>query len=212
MQWTNFSEIQSRFDPQMNLNRQQMTMRHYQEQAKLDQIDRHHRERVNIENRRLEANSEAVRENARAIVDRETIAGKNALQLADRNHILGQMTQGSQLIDSMIHSQLKQEEEWNNIVADTMRQLLVSDAEKIKQAKLKELDHRHKIEVMQLEYNLKLVEMFLENEIRDSRVTFDKSIEVIFKVIERCLGLGEQDVSRDDVSSWVNEAMGQAHR
>ena len=122
------------------------------------------------------------------------------------------MTQGSQLIDSMIHSQLKQEEDWNNIMADTMRQLLVSDADTIKQAKLKELDHRHKIEAMQLDYNLKFAGMLLENEIRDSRVTFDKSIEVIFKVIERCLGLGEREVRYEDVSDWVNEAMGQAMR
>lgn len=212
MQWTNFAEIQSRFDPKLNLSRQQMTMRHYQEQAKLEQTDRHHRERVNIENRRLDAVAEADRENTRAVIERETISGKNALALADRNHMLGQFAKGSELIDAMIHSQLKQEEDWNNIMSDTMRQILVHDADTIKQSKLKELDHKHKIEAMQLDYNLKFAGMFLENEIRDSRVTFDKSIEVIFKVIERCLGLGEREVSNADVSDWVREAMGQAYR
>jgi hypothetical protein len=207
MQWTNLAEIESRFDPRMRLSREQMTMRHYQEQAKLEQSDRHHSERLRIENRRIEASAEAERENSRAIVQRETIAGRNALDLANRNHLLGQFSQGSQLIDSMIHSQLKQEEDWNNVMADTMRQLLMSDADTIKQTKLKELDHKHKIEELQLTHNLAIASMVLEHEIKNLRVSFDKSCDLIFKIIERVLGFGDREVQRVEVKNAIDQVV-----
>ncbi len=207
MQWTNLAEIESRFDPRMRLSREQMTMRHYQEQAKLDQAERHHFERVRLENRRIEANAEAERENSRAVVQREAVAGKNALALANRNHLLGQFSQSSQLIDSMIHSQLKQEEDWNHVMADTMRQLLVSEADTIKQTKLKELDQRHKIEALQLTHNLAIASMVLEHELQNLRVSFDKSCDLIFKIIERVLGFGDREVQRGEVKNAIDQVV-----
>lgn len=212
MQWVSIADLQARFDPKTRLAYEDHHLKRCIAQAKIEQTERHHAERMQIENMRADAKIESERIEAEASVTRERIAGQNALNLADRNHILGQLTQGSQLIDSMIHSQLKQEEDWNNIVADTMRQLFVSEADTIKQQRLKELDHKHKIESMTLEYNLRFTEMVLQNEIQNSRITYDKTCEVIFKLIERALGLGERYASQEDIASWVDEAMGQAYK
>jgi hypothetical protein len=211
MQWVSIADLQARFDPKVRLAYENQHLKRCIAQAQIEQSERHHSERMRLENMKLDSKIESERMQARATIEKEKIAGQNALYLADRNHILGQLTQGSQLIDSMIHSQLKQEEDWNNIVADTMRQLFISEADTIKQQRLKELDHKHKIESMTLEYNLRFTEMFLQNEIQNSRITYDKTCEVIFKLIERALGLGERYASKEDVASWVDEAMKQAY-
>ena len=203
-------------------------------QTLVEQSNRHHADKIQLENMKLNAKARAEEMQAVAIIEKEKIAGWNALYLADKNHshaleladknhshaislantnhFLGQLTQGSQLLDAMIHSQLKQEENWNNTIADTMRQLFISEADTIKQERLKELDHKHKIESMTLEYNLRFTELALQNELQNARVSYDKTCEVIFKLIERVLGLGERYASQEDISSWVNEAMGQAYK
>lgn len=252
MQWVSIADLQARFDPRVRLAYENQHLKRCIAQAQIDQADRHHRERLQVENMKIHADREKTKElvaqgdrhhnermqlenmkldakmkaeeiQARATIEKEKIAGKNALDLADRNyinalslanrnHVLGQLTQGSQLIDSMILSQLKQEEDWSNTIADTMRQLFVSEADTIKQTRLKEIDHQHKIESMTLEYNLRFTEMFLQNEIQNSRVSYDKTCEVIFKLVERVSGLGDKYVNQDDITSWINEAMGQAYQ
>lgn len=208
-----------RLDPKNSIAYEGQYLKKCIAQAQLEQSDRHHTEKMRLESMKLDANRdqanaqiEREREQTRAIIEREKIAGQNALDLADRSHILGQLAQGSQLIDSMIHSELKQEEDWNAVFSDTMRGLILSEADLIKQERLRELEHRHKMEEMTLNFNLKFIEMFLQNEIQDQRVEHDKMCDIIFRVVERALGLGEQQVSQSDVSQWVSEAMGQAYK
>lgn len=168
MRWI---DLQHNLDPNYRIQSEKQHLQRCIAQAQLEQSERHHNERTRIEHMRLDAQAENEREHSRAIIEREHISGKNALALADRNHILGQLQQGSQLIDSMILSQLKQEEDWNATVADTMRQLFVTEADTIRQTKLKDLDHKHQIEKMTLEFNLRTVEMYVQNEIQNGVTT-----------------------------------------
>jgi hypothetical protein len=198
MQWVTIADLQARFDPKVRLAYENQHLKKCIAQAQFEQADRHHAERMRIESMKMDAKADAERTKALASIEKEKIAGQNALNLANRNHVLGQLTQGSQLIDSMIHSQLKQQEDWNNIVADTMRQLFVSEADTIKQQRLKELEHKHKIESLTLEYNLRTAEMILQNEMQKNRIPYDKLCEIMFKLVEGKLGLGEKMTSREE--------------
>lgn len=179
------------------------------EQAKIEQEERHHHERQALERERLSAGMEAAEIQGRAMVERERVSGDNAMSLATRSYALDQFSKSSALIDEMMMSTMRQDEEWNRTVSDTMRQLIVTEADTIRQERLRKLDHAHTVEKLQLESNLRMVEMVLSYELQNLRVAYDKTCDIIFRLVERALGLGEQHAEVDSVRAWVREAMDQ---
>jgi hypothetical protein len=182
-------------------------MQLYIAQGKMEQDERHHSEMMHLHHQKMESERERSTIEAHASIEKEIIAGKNAIALADRNHVLGQLAGGSAIIDDMIRSQLKQEEDWNATYADTMRQLFVTEGDTIRQTKIRELEHRHAIETKVFEFNTRIIEMYVQNHLMDSRIAFDKTCEIIFRLVERALGLGQDMASMDDVARWTREAM-----
>jgi hypothetical protein len=178
-------------------------------QAKLEQDERHHYETQAFERERLEAEREIAEIQGRAIVEKERVAGENAISIATRNHALATAAKSSALFDEMLLSVVRQDEEWNRTCADTMRQLIVTEADTIKQERLRKLDQAHLIEKLRLESNLRLLEMAFSHELQNLRLTYDRTCDIIFRLVERALGLGANEVSGDMVHQWVREAMEQ---
>jgi hypothetical protein len=207
MQWTSIAEISANLDPNYRVQKQKQQMQLYIAQGKMEQDERHHSEMMRIHQQKMESERERSSIEAHASIEKEIIAGKNAIALADRNHVLGQLAGGSAIIDDMIRSQLKQEEDWNATYADTMRQLFVTEGDTIRQTKIRELEHRHAIETKVFEFNTRIIEMYVQNHLMDSRIAFDKTCEIIFRLVERALGLGQDMASMDDVARWTREAM-----
>lgn len=205
MRWTSLAEIGANLDPSHRMQVLKQQTKNYFAQAKIEQDENHHRDMISLHHEKMSHERDRTQLETQSMIEREIIAGKNALALTDRNHILGQFTQNSALIDDMIRSELKKSEEWSATVADTMRQLFVQEGDTVRQAKLKELEHRHKIDSMTLEFNCRLIEMYVQNNLMDARVSFDKACEVIFKLVERALGLGGEMMSEQDIDTVFRE-------
>lgn len=209
MRWISIAELKAQADPYYRMAAEKQHMQQCIAEAKLEQTERHHYERQAIERQRAEAGMAVAEMQGRAMIERERISGENAIALARHEHLLAQSAKSSALIDEMMLSVMRQDEEWNRTVADTMRTLIVSEADTIKQERLRKLDHLHTIEKMRLESNLRMVEMVLSYEIQNLRVTYDKACDIIFRLVERALGLGPQLAEVDSVREWVREAMAQ---
>jgi hypothetical protein len=205
MRWTSLAEISANLDPHYRAQIQKQQMQLYIAQGQAEQSERHHNAMMNLHYDKMNNERERAQIEAHASIEREIITGKNAIALADRNHILGQLAQSSTLIDDMVRSQLKQEEDWNAAFADTMRQLFVQEGDTVRQTKLKELEFKHAIETKVFEFNCKIIEKFVDSELADYRLVFEKSCEVIFKLIERALGFGDEMMSEADINELVRE-------
>ena len=209
MRWVSIAELQAQMDPH---HRAVAQNRHFQQcmaQAKFEQDERHHCERQQLESDRLDANLRVAEIQGRTMLERERIAGDNAMSLATRNHALAQSAKSSALIDEMVLSTIRQDEEWNRTFADTMRGLILNEADTIKQERLRKMDQDHLIEKLRLESNLRMVELVLAHELQNARVAYDKACDIIFRLVERALGLGPHQAEADQVRDWVREAMDQ---
>lgn len=72
-------------------------------------------------------------------------------------------------------------------------------------------NHAHLIEKLRLESNLKLLEMALSHELQNLRITYDRTCDIIFRLVERALGLGSQEANVEMVHQLVREAMEQTN-
>lgn len=206
MEWVSVADLA---DPRRRAQAQEQHMQACVAQAKFEQEERHHYERMAIERERTAAGAEAARMQAQAAIERERIVGDNAISLATRTHALGMAAKSSALIDEMFLSTMRQEEEWSGVVADTMRGLVLGEADTIKQVRLRKLEQAHLIEKMRLECNLKMMEMTLAHELQNLRVTYDRTCDIVFRLVERALGLGPQEADPEEIRGWVREAMEQ---
>lgn len=73
--------------------------------------------------------------------------------------------------------------------------------------KAKRLTQQQELERVVLEYNLKFLEQQLGHILQNERVTYDGINAIVMRVIERMLGLGDHQVTDDELTSYVNEAM-----
>lgn len=204
MRWVSIADLKAQADPRFRLAQESQYLKSCIAQARLEQAERHHTEK-------MRADAEIAEIQGRSIVERERITGENAIALASHNHALGQAAKSSALIDEMFLSHLREQEEWSRTMADTLRQVVVVEADTIRQERIKEMEHRHTIEQLKLENNLRMVEMVLTNELLDMRVSFDKACEIIFRLVERAFGLGPDGADPEQVRSWVREAMEQTN-
>lgn len=206
MEWVSVADLA---DPNRRAQAQAQHMQACVARAKFEQEERHHAERMSIERDRLQASAVAAKAQADASVERERVAGDNAISLATRTHLLGQMAKSSALIDETYMSVIRQDEEWSRVVGDTLRGLVLAEADTIRQERLRRLDQAHLVEKMRLECNLKMAEMTLAHELQNQRVTYDRTCDIIFRLVERALGLGSQQADPDEIRGWVQEAMAQ---
>lgn len=209
MRWVSIAELQAQADPGYRMAAQREHMQQCVEQAKFEQAERHHQERQRIETDRIDAGIEVANIQGRTALEQERLRGDNALSLAARDHVLGEAAKASALIDESLLSVLRQDEEWNRSFAATFSSLVLCEADTIKQERLRKLDQTHLIEKLQLESNLRMVEVVLAHELQNLRVAYDKTCDIIFRLVERSLGLGPRHANPDEIRDWVREAMDQ---
>ncbi len=162
----------------------------------------------------------------------EEIRGGNERGLAIIEYALEQSGKASDNIDEMIQSELRKSEKWDADYSNMLLQLLTIKANTIAQVQLKQLDHSHEMEKSKhlakvekkiiklkdrhekekrvLDQNFQILERHLAHHLQNLRVSYDKACEIIFRLVERMLGLGDQQVSEGDISQYVREAMAAA--
>lgn len=233
-----------RFNPDYRLKSQKISLDTQLNKAKLDQKERHHYELLEFQRQKLALEQQQAEAQNLAILEREKIAGKNAMALSVQNFIFSQLEANSQLLGDHYRSVLDRQRDWGNnianirkslfeIEADTIRQKALSkqnhlqEMERMKlESKLKtkeqkqvfnfslieqKFKHKQELEKMILEYNLKFLESELNNLLQNKRITYDGLNAILMRLIERAVGLSEQ-ATADEVSRWVDEAMGQAFK
>jgi len=209
MRFVSLNEFASMLDPQAR--GRDATDRYVSQciaQAKLEQAERHHYEKISLERERIEASAEAARIQAEGAIALETLKHDNELSLANRNHVLGVAAKSSALIDEETMSIFRQGEEWNRTFGATFQSLLLKRADLAFQERLKILDHKQQLQKLTLESNLRMVEVVLAHELQNARLAFEKSCDIAFRLVERTLDLkGEESLRSETVGEWVREAM-----
>lgn len=154
----------------------------------------------------LEANSNLLNDHYKSILERQNDWNNNIANIrkslfeieADtiRQKALSRQNHLQEMEKMQLESQLKIQE-----------QRQVFDFSLIEQ----KFKHKQELERLILEYNLKFLENELNHLLQNKRVTYDGLNGILMRLIERAVGLSEQ-VTADDVSRWVDEAMGQAYK
>lgn len=90
-----------------------------------------------------------------AILEREKIAGKNAMALGVQNFIFGQMQANSQLLSDHYKSVLDRQRDWENNTASIRKSLFEIEADTIRQKILSRQNHLQEMEKMKLASQLK---------------------------------------------------------
>lgn len=154
----------------------------------------------------LEANSQLLGDHYRSVLDRQRDWGNNIASIrkslfeieADtiRQKALSKQNHLQEMEKMKLASQLKQQE-----------QAQIFDFSLLEQ----KFKNKQELERLTLEYNLKFLESELNHLLQNKRVTYDGLNSILMRLIERAVGLSEQ-ATADEVSRWVDEAMGQAFK
>lgn len=75
----------------------------------------------------------------------------------------------------------------------------------------KKLQHKQELEKLVLQYNLEILKKFLDSHLQDWRTTHTKASEIIFRLVEQMLGLGEQQVSECEMRRMYEDALNRAY-
>jgi hypothetical protein len=75
----------------------------------------------------------------------------------------------------------------------------------------KKLQHKQELEKLVLQYNLEILKKFLDSQLQDWRTTHTKASEIIFRLVEQMLGLGEQQVSECEMRRMYEDALNRAY-
>lgn len=155
-------DIMARFNPEYRLKSHQLELEagkiqlHSQiEQAKLQQKQRHHQEMLEFQRQKIAIEQQQAEAQNQAIIEKEIIAGKNALALSINNFICTHLENNSQLLNDHYRSHLDRRREWENNITGIRKSLFEIEADTIRQKALLKQEHQQTIERMRLEAELK---------------------------------------------------------
>lgn len=157
MKWISIAEALSRGSRHGGASEERRDIETALAQAKLEMTQHNHDERLAFDRERLAVQAEAAEKAEKA-------KGENALAELTRKHALDEATRSSGLIDAAWAGVIQRESAWNDVFADTMRQLLVIDADTVRQERLRKLDHVLAMERLRLESELKASESDVPDE------------------------------------------------
>jgi hypothetical protein len=220
----NIKEQQVRFAAETNMNIARMegeySLKRTQMQGEnaYEIASSRNRTDLDIAKSRNKTDLEVTKLQSMASMRLEEISGGNQRELSILNFALDNASKSSDLINDLFRSEIKKQEDWDNVHNNLISQLVLMSAnveaqkslkkmESKQQKKMEKMLHRQAKEKMSLEHNFKVLEMCLSNQLQDWRVTHDKACEVIFRMVEKMLGLGEHQVSEAEISQYVQEAM-----
>lgn len=152
------NDILMKFDPNYRLKSQKLSLDTQLAKAKLDQKERHHFELLEFQRQKLALEQHQAEAQNLAILERERIAGKNAMALSVQNFIFEQLNQNSQLLSTHYTSVLERQRDWGNNIASIRKSLFEIEADTIRQKALSRQNHLQEMERMKLASQLKIQE------------------------------------------------------
>ena len=111
------NDILMKFDPNYRLKMAKINLDTQLGKAKLEQKERHHSELLEFQRQKLALEQQQAEAQNLAILERERIAGKNAMALSVQNFIFSQLEANSQLLGDHYRSVLDRQRDWGNNVA-----------------------------------------------------------------------------------------------
>lgn len=154
----------------------------------------------------LEANSQLLGDHYRSVLDRQRDWGNNIANIRKSLFEIEADTIRQKALSKQNHLQEMERMKLESKLK-TKEQKQVFNFSLIEQ----KFKHKQELEKMILEYNLKFLESELNNLLQNKRITYDGLNAILMRLIERAVGLSEQ-ATADEVSRWVDEAMGQAFK
>lgn len=115
--------------------------------------------------------------------------GRNNIDLAVTNNILSMVNQFTTALLNEVAEENKHERN---------KELLRLKAE---------LDAKNEREFTQIKANLSVVKSFLDFELSKQSLEYSKQCEIIFRLVEHSLNLGEKEFSEDEIREAVNKMM-----
>ncbi len=260
-----FIDVMASLNPDYRLAQRKQLVHEQIEQAKMTLQQQHHYENMQFNERKLQVERDKInqrndqiarqeqleREAIQGGIEKECIAGENALRLSRNNFFQDELAKDTDLIHKMFGSFFDRRRDWKNRLAETQKSLYETEADTIRQKSLQRQKHEQEMEQIRLEhqlrmqenqqgfrqqigmeqykasieqnrqrqkrvqelhkavldYNLRVFEKVIANVIQNKRVTYDSLNSIIVRILERLLGLGEQQISDDDIKQYVKEAM-----
>lgn len=152
------NDILMKFNPNHRLKEQKISLDIQLEQAKLNQRDQHHYELLEFQKQKLALEQKQAEAQNLAILERERIAGKNAIALSVQNFIFSQLESNNQFLNERYKSVLERQRDWNNNIANIKKSLFEIEADTIRQKALSRQNHLQEMEKMELVSQLKIKE------------------------------------------------------
>jgi hypothetical protein len=141
-----------------------------------------------------------------ATIEADTIR-QERLKRIDHSHNME-----AKRLDHLHQMQAKEQDHRHNVSTrsiDHNHSLHSKQVDELYREAFEGLQHQHQREKIILEYNNALIMRFVDSHLKNYNLTFEKACDLVFRLVERSLGMGEQQASEADVSSWVREAMAQ---
>lgn len=206
------NDILMKFDPNYRLKSQKLSLDTQIANAKLNQKERHHFELLEFQRQKLALEQQQAEAKNLAMLEREKIAGKNAMALSVQNFIFEQINQNSQLLNSHYVSTLERQRDWGNNIANIRKSLFEIEADTIRQKALSRQNHLQEMEKMKLASQLKMQEQqqifdfsLLEQKFKNKQELERLTLEYNLKFLETELNhlIQNKRVTYDGINSII---------
>lgn len=94
---------------------------------------------------------------------------------------------------------------------DYAKQMELEKQRKKLEKKEKKLQHAQELEKLVLQYNLGVLQKYVDSHLQDWRTEHTKTCEILFRLVEQMLGLGDQQVSESTMRRMYEDALARAY-
>lgn len=185
------NDLFARFNPDYRLRSGKIQLDAQIAAAKIQQKERHHAEMLEFQRQKAELEQQTAAAGHFATLERERIAGRNALALGVQQFILSQLEQNSAILNAHHQNHLERRRDWGNNIAAIRKSLFEIEADTIRQKALSRQEHKQAMERMRLESKLRRKEQkqsfdfqMLENQFRRKQDLERLTLEYNLKFLE----------------------------
>lgn len=185
------NDLMARFNPAYRLRSGKLQLDAQIAAAKIQQKERHHAELLEFQRQKTELERQTAEAGQIALLERERIAGRNALALGVQQFIFSQLAQNSAICNAQHQNHLERRRDWGNGIAAIRKSLFEIEADTIRQKALSRQEHQQTMERMKLESKLRRKEQkqsfdfqMLENQFRRKQDLERLTLEYNLKFLE----------------------------
>lgn len=185
------NDLLARFNPDYRLRSGKLQLDAQIAAAKIQQKERHHAELLEFQRQKTELERQTAEAGQIALLERERIAGRNALALGVQQFIFNQLEQNGAILNAQHQNHLERRRDWGNSISAIRKSLFEIEADTIRQKALSRQEHRQTMERMKLESKLRRKEQkqsfdfqMLENQFRRKQDLERLTLEYNLKFLE----------------------------